>query len=119
MADDSQHFDLSYLNQVFQGNKALVIQIVELFLQQVPEYVRMMENHLKEGNYAAIHPLAHKSKSSTSMLGLKVIESLLLEIELMGKAGKFENLAMKIQALSDQLNSCTAELKAYIGGRDK
>jgi len=119
MADDTQHFDLSYLNQVFQGNKALVIQIVELFLQQVPEYVRMMENHLKEGNYAAIHPLAHKSKSSTSMLGLKSIESLLIEIESNCKAGKFENLSTKIQSLSDQLKLCTAELKAYLEDQEK
>ena len=65
MADGARHFDISYLNQVFQGNKELIIQIVKLFLKQVPEYVRMMEIHLNEGDYHAIHPLAHKSKSSS------------------------------------------------------
>ena len=119
MADDKQQFDLSYLNQVFQGNRALVIQIVELFLQQVPAYVRMMENHLSEGNYAAIYPLAHKSKSPCSMLGLKGIENLLIEIESNGKAGKFENLATMIQSLSDQLNLCIADLKAYLEAQEK
>jgi HPt (histidine-containing phosphotransfer) domain-containing protein len=119
MTGDSKPFDLSYLLQVFQGNKTLVIEIVELFLQQVPEYVRLMELHVKEGNHAAIHPLAHKSKSSTSMLGLKSIESLLLEIELNGKAGNYENLPAKVHALSEQISHCAMELRAYLDSQQK
>lgn len=107
-------FDLSYLHQVFQGNRSLVIQIVELFLHQVPDYVKLMEDHVKVGNYAAIHPLAHKSKSSTAMLGLKGLESIFLDIELNGKAGRYEDLTGKVQSLREQLNLCTKELEAYL-----
>ena len=34
-----RHYDLTYLNQVFHGNEAMVRQIVELFLKQAPEAV--------------------------------------------------------------------------------
>ncbi len=118
MAGDAQSYDLSYLNQVFQGNRALVVHIVELFLQQVPEYVRMMERNLREGKFDAIHPLAHKSKSSTSMLGLKELEIILIDIELSGKAGRYENMEEKIQLLRDKLKLCTSSLEMYLARQD-
>ena len=35
-------FDLSYLNQIFQGNQEMVHKIIQLFLEQVPEYIQEM-----------------------------------------------------------------------------
>ena len=36
-------YDLAYLNQVFQGNREMINNIIALFLQQVPKYVHEME----------------------------------------------------------------------------
>lgn len=119
MADGARHFDISYLNQVFQGNKELIIQIVKLFLKQVPEYVRMMEIHLNEGDYHAIHPLAHKSKSSSSMLGLSTIERLLIDIELTAKSGRYDSLPEKIHMLREQLNLSVSELNDFVKSQNK
>ena len=114
MSGDTQPFDTSYLNQVFQGNKALVIEIIEMFLEQVPNFVKLMEDYSREGNFSAIQPLAHKSKSSSSMLGLKSIESILIDIEMCCKLGKYDSLPEKIQALREQLNLCTEQITKYV-----
>ncbi|MFZ6051982.1 Hpt domain-containing protein [Halocola ammonii] len=74
-------FDLSYLNQVFQGNREMINEIISLFLQQVPNYIKQMEALVEKGELLALHPLAHKSKSSIAMLGLKKMEKLVLQIE--------------------------------------
>ena len=74
-------FDLSYLNQVFQGNREMINEIISLFLQQVPNYIRSMEEMVDKGELLALHPLAHKSKSSIAMLGLKRMEEIVLQIE--------------------------------------
>ncbi|MCC6601227.1 MAG: Hpt domain-containing protein [Crocinitomicaceae bacterium] len=77
----SLRYDLSYLNQVFQGNKEMVNNIISLFLQQVPEYIKEMEDCVKKNEPLSLHPLAHKAKSSVSMLGIRDMESDILKIE--------------------------------------
>ncbi len=74
-------YDLSYLNQVFQGNREMINNIINLFLQQVPEYIREMEECVRKNEPLSLHPLAHKAKSSVSMLGIKDMEVDILQIE--------------------------------------
>lgn len=83
----SQMFDLSYLNQIFQGNSAMINSIIEMFLKQVPDYIAEMEACVFLKDYKSLHPLAHKAKSSVAMLGLKKMESLILKIESTSKIG--------------------------------
>ena len=80
-------FDLSYLNQVFQGNKEMIHQIISMFVKQVPDYFSEMQECVVRADFSALHPLAHKAKSSIAMLGLKDMEALVLEIEKKSKNG--------------------------------
>jgi HPt (histidine-containing phosphotransfer) domain-containing protein len=74
-------YDLSYLNQVFQGNREMIHNIIKLFLQQVPNYIDEMEECVRKNEPLSLHPLAHKAKSSISMLGIKDMEVDILQIE--------------------------------------
>ena len=74
-------YDLSYLNQVFQGNREMINNIISLFLQQVPDYIHEMEECVRKNEMLSLHPLAHKAKSSISMLGIRDLESDILQIE--------------------------------------
>lgn len=74
-------YDLSYLNQVFQGNREMINNIIKLFLQQVPDYITEMEECVRKNEPLSLHPLAHKAKSSVSMLGIKDMETDILQIE--------------------------------------
>ena len=78
-------YDLSYLNQVFQGNREMINNIISLFLQQVPDYIREMEECVRKNEPLSLHPLAHKAKSSISMLGIKEMETDILAIEVNSK----------------------------------
>ena len=73
-------FDLSYLNQVFQGNKEMIHQIISMFVKQVPDYFSEMQDCVVRADFSALHPLAHKAKSSIAMLGLNDREELVLKI---------------------------------------
>ncbi len=74
-------YDLSYLNQVFQGNREMINNIINLFIQQVPDYIHEMEECVRKNEPLSLHPLAHKAKSSVSMLGIKDMETDILQIE--------------------------------------
>lgn len=97
-------YDLSYLNQVFQGNRQMIEQIIALFLEQVPAYVKEMNELSQQGHFEALHPLAHKAKSSVAMLGMKETEELLLKIEFESK--NFKN--------KDGLKDMAAQLSHHI-----
>lgn len=74
-------FDLSYLNQVFQGNKEMISSIISLFLDQVPGYIDEMRACVERDDLHSLHPLAHKAKSSIAMLGITTMETKILRIE--------------------------------------
>lgn len=59
----------------------MINNIINLFLQQVPEYIREMEECVRKNEPLSLHPLAHKAKSSVSMLGIKDMENDILQIE--------------------------------------
>lgn len=78
---NDQLYDLSYLNQIFQGNQEMIHNIIQLFLEQVPNYINEMEVCVQKKDFFALHPLAHKAKSSIAMLGLNAMETRVLQIE--------------------------------------
>lgn len=108
-------FDLSYLNQVFQGNQDMIRQIIQLFLQQVPQYITEMERCVERNALHDLHPLAHKAKSSVSMLGLKAMEERILQIERFSKEHlNMEELPGLVGQVRQQCEQANHELSAVL-----
>jgi HPt (histidine-containing phosphotransfer) domain-containing protein len=105
-------YDLSYLNQVFQGNREMINNIINLFLQQVPEYIREMEECVRKNEPLSLHPLAHKAKSSVSMLGIKEMETDILQIEQDSKhLRNLDGLPTLVSRVKDNCQLVYGELK--------
>ena len=83
-----RHYDLTYLNQVFYGNESMVQEIVQLFLDQAPELATTMTQCVRLARWQDLHPLAHKLKSSVTMLGMSDLAPIVLEIEQVSKFGR-------------------------------
>lgn len=116
MKEDSGYsFDLSYLNQVFQGNQVMINQIISMFVKQVPSYIEEMENCVMRMDLGGLHPLAHKAKSSIAMLGLKDMEELILNIEHKSKNGlDFNELPDLVNQVSKECQSIKVELESLL-----
>lgn len=65
----ANHYNLDYLKQVFQGNDAMVLRILDIFEEEVPKYFAEMSRLGNADLWGELHPLAHKAKSSIGMLG--------------------------------------------------
>jgi HPt (histidine-containing phosphotransfer) domain-containing protein len=61
----ANHYNLDYLKQVFQGNDAMVLRILDIFEEEVPKYFAEMSQLADAGQWGGLHPLAHKAKSSS------------------------------------------------------
>lgn len=114
--NQEQLFDLSYLNQVFQGNKELVDNIINLFLQQVPEYINEMVRCVERNDLLSLHPLAHKAKSSIAMLGLKNMEKNILKIEQDSKHNRnLEELPPTVMEVQEECSVVYEQLRGVLG----
>ena len=63
--------DLSYLREMSGGNKELVLEMITIFREQVSEFSLEMDKHLTSHDYESLGKLAHKAKSSVSIMGLQ------------------------------------------------
>jgi len=108
-------FDLSYLNQVFQGNQVMIKQIISMFVKQVPSYIQEMEECVLKMDLDGLHPLAHKAKSSIAMLGLKDMEELILSIESRSKNGEnLDELPDLVKQVSEECNEIKIQLETVL-----
>ena len=115
-SNQAQLFDLSYLNQVFQGNKELVDNIINLFLQQVPEYISEMVKCVERNDLLSLHPLAHKAKSSIAMLGLKNMEQNIIRIEQDSKHNRnLDALPEIVLQVQDECTIVYEQLRGVLG----
>lgn len=98
----SAHYNLDYLQQVFQGNDAMVRRILDSFEEQVPAYFEEMDRRWRDGRWRDIHPLAHKAKSSIGMLGMTALLEHVVHIEQVSRTASHPQ---DIQSRLDQAQS--------------
>lgn len=62
--------NLDYLRNITGGDSQSMREIIELFIEQVPEFIANLKKHLDEKSYLALGKEAHKAKSSVMILGM-------------------------------------------------
>lgn len=118
-SNHGQLFDLSYLNQVFQGNQEMIHNIIQLFLEQVPQYIEEMEDCVVRNDLISLHPLAHKAKSSIAMLGLRSMEKRIVEIETNSKQHhNLEGLPSLVHEVKSECNLVNEQLRGLLSGNN-
>ena len=103
------HYNLDYLKQVFQGNDAMVLRILDIFEEEVPKYFGEMSQLAEAGAWGGLHPLAHKAKSSIGMLGMQKLLEEVVAVEHMSRTAGDE-----VQ-LNAALSRATVHLDTALG----
>jgi len=80
--------DLSYLRDMSGGNTELVLEMINIFKEQVVEFSREMDQHLEKEEYDLLGKLAHKAKSSVSIMGMNDLAQELKILEDLARDGK-------------------------------
>ena len=76
-----QLFDLSFLFDFTEGDKAQMIHFIQKFLDNYPKEVAAMECALEDGNRDALYLAAHSFRPQLEFVGLQDAASTLLDIE--------------------------------------
>jgi HPt (histidine-containing phosphotransfer) domain-containing protein len=80
--------DLTYLRNMSGGNKELILEMISIFKSQVAEFCQSMDEYYKNKEYELLGRLAHKAKSSISIMGLNELAVDLKNFENLAKAGE-------------------------------
>jgi len=113
--------DLSYLREMSGGNQALILEMIDIFKDQVKEFSEGLETHYEKEEFEQLGKLAHKAKSSISIMGLNDLATDLKTLELLAKAGKDQDKyqqiidKFKFETLEavNELNEVTKNLELY------
>jgi HPt (histidine-containing phosphotransfer) domain-containing protein len=105
--------NLDYLQEVSNGNKKFIRDMIKLFLTEVPEELSKLEQTINEKDFEGIRESAHKLKSSIPFVGLdKIIRHELSEIEQLGAAGEdHERIVSLFSKVKQTCGEAIAELQ--------
>ena len=103
--------DLSYLENIGMGDDALLIEMIELFLENTPESLRLMKEYERQEDWTQLAAEAHKFKPNLSYMGLERAQKLILEIEKSVKENsELDSVRGKIEEIESICTSAYSEL---------
>jgi len=113
--------DLSYLREMSGGNKDLIKEMISIFTAQVKEFSQDMDNHLAKKEYELLGKLAHKAKSSISIMGLDDLAKELKKLENLAREGRetdkyagiISRFKQETQTAVEELNGVLQKIDNY------
>ena len=83
--------DLSYLKEMSGNDNNIIEEMIEIFIDQVPEFTENITNHFESQNWEGLGAVAHKAKSSVRTMGMEYMGDCLEQLEHFSKGNlKFE-----------------------------
>ncbi len=73
--------DLTLLEKTMRGNKKVILETIEIFLEHLPENLEGIKEGVEKHDFGMIRRNAHTMKSSVSILGINKIQEVLEEME--------------------------------------
>lgn len=92
--------DLSYLEEIANGNTDFIVEMIDLFLQQAPESLLQIREQVVKKEFQSVGNLAHKLKPTFAMIGVMSGSKLAEKIEKLTRGGyELENISELVDEL--------------------
>lgn len=75
------NIDLTYLRDVSSGSNEFMIEMIDLFLDQTPDYFNQLDKYIKEENWAKVAEISHKIKPTLAFMGADAAKDSMADIE--------------------------------------
>ncbi|HEY1025968.1 MAG TPA: Hpt domain-containing protein [Sphingobacteriaceae bacterium] len=114
--------NLSYLRDIASGSVEFMIEMIDIFLDQTPEYFRNLETAVAEKNWKGVADVAHKIKPTLAFMGVNSGKQDIEDIEHKARDGRdveeiqvqFNTLKEKCSNLFLKLQQVRTELEAEL-----
>jgi CheY-like chemotaxis protein/HPt (histidine-containing phosphotransfer) domain-containing protein len=99
------------------GNRKLLMEIVEAFLEESRRLMKAMLEAVEQGDMATLERSAHTLKSAASYFGANHASETALRLELMGRDRQLPHVREGLAELEGELENLTKVLVDYCEGR--
>ena len=97
MDSHTKIIDLSYLKEMSGNNKDIMVEMVEIFIEQNPEFTEGISSYFENKQWTELGAIAHKAKSSVRIMGMVELGDCLEKIEHYSKGNQKVELQQKIK----------------------
>jgi HPt (histidine-containing phosphotransfer) domain-containing protein len=106
------HYNLAKVYAISDDDKDFVLQIVNLFVEEVPSDVQQIKVGINAKDHSHAYGYAHKVKPTLDLLGMEAAYEEILQIEQWTKnVGKKKEIKEIYKSLSSRVDSALAEIK--------
>lgn len=104
--------DFSYLRKVAPPDSDLVEEMIELCIENVPEYGESIKNCYQNNDREGLRQAAHKMKSSVNYMGIDSLFKLLQDLEAQAhEVASLEELKLSIDRICELSRVAVEELR--------
>lgn len=105
-------YNLSKVYEISENDNDFALQIVLLFLEEVPVEIQSMKNSIELKDYTQAYASAHKIKPTLDLLGMDMAyEDNMLIINWTKEEGKRKEIKEVFKSLKNRVSEATEEIK--------
>ncbi len=88
MYHENKLINLSYLESISNGDNHFILELIDMFFEQVPEYQKRLQLLYQKKDWYNLGRTAHKARSAILMVGMENLASELKKLEENAKVEK-------------------------------
>ncbi len=106
------NYNLAKVYALSDNDPEFVMQIITLFVTEVPEDMKFIESGIKEKDHKQAYAYAHKIKPTLDLLGMSVAFEEILQVEAWTKReGKRKEINDTFESIQSQVDKAIKEIK--------
>ncbi len=110
MDNNSQTIDFTSLYSVANNDKEFIIELIGIFLEQIPDFIKNLNQLFIENNMEKLGREAHTAKSSVMIFGMTNTGKLLNKIELWADSKAIDEIEPALKIVEKDLGIAKIEL---------
>ncbi len=108
-----RYIKTAQVEEISGGDKDFLIELSNIFLGQIDDFIRKMNQALQLKNWAELAKEAHTAKSSAMTFGMDNTGKLLKDIQLQCEASNFEPVPQMVHDAIAQLQNAIPEIESF------
>lgn len=115
---DYQYINLSYFDENFGGDQAFIEEILDIFLQEVPQKTSHLAAAVDSEDWEQAGEIAHSIKASVKMLGLHDLYTHIVTLEKRAKENPDRaSMAQELHQATQILDTARVEIQDYLSNQ--
>ncbi len=112
MPENTDTVDLTYLSSICDNDKQFMREMIENFVQEMPDNIACIAQHIEEENWPEVKKLTHKMKPALQFMGLPETLKHVRTIEQQSKEGEnHDEIPLLFEKVAENIRYAVEVLK--------